>query len=69
MQIPDPKYLTWYQWANTVAGFNPEFGQYVTPHMPWQNYADSLTYLLPNTPRHNLYKSWEEWAVALKQAV
>lgn len=67
--IPDPSGLSWLQWANTVTGFNPHFGQYVSPDMAWQDYARSLTYLEPLAPRADWFASWQEWAIALKQAI
>ena len=67
--LPDPRGLTWSQWANTAAGFNPAFGQYVHPSMPWAEYGRALQYLIPATPRPDLFATWQEWARALKLSV
>ena len=69
MQLPDPFGLSWHQWATTAAGFNPSFGQYVNPDLDWPKYANSLTYLLPMTPRPDMFATWQDWAKALKLAV
>lgn len=69
MQLPDPTSLTWQEWAATATGYNPSFGQYVHPAMLWPDFANALIYLLPETPRPDGFKSWQEWAVALKLAV
>lgn len=67
--IPNPENLTWEQWANTVCGFNETFGQYVNPRMTWPKFAEALGYLIPQTPRPQLFRSWQAWACALQQVV
>lgn len=67
--LPDPRGLTWSQWANTTAGFNPTFGQYVNPAMPWGAYGMALLYLIPSAPRPDMFGTWQEWARALKLSV
>ena len=69
MTIPDPQGLTWEQWANTVAGFNPTFGQYVDPSMSWDDYAQALHYLIPQAPQSGFFETWQDWATALRQVV
>jgi hypothetical protein len=64
--IPDPEGLTWTAWASTVAGFNPTYSQVLHPQMGWHAFARRLAIITPQAPRDGLYKTWQEWAAALK---
>jgi len=67
--IPNPDNLSWQQWAMTVVGFNPAFGQYLHPSMTWKDFAGKLQYLVPQVPRSDLFSTWQHWASAVKQVL
>lgn len=67
--IPNPDNLSWQQWAMTVVGYNPVFGQYLHPSMEWQDFGRKLQYLVPQSPRPELFSSWQPWASAVKQVL
>ena len=66
--VPDPTYLTWEKWQETVVGFNPELGnQLFWQGMRWDEFARRLTLIEPKTPRPEFFKGdWRKWAAAVK---
>lgn len=67
--VPNPGNLSWSQWAQTVAGFNPTFGQYLHPAMEWQDFGRKLQYLVPQAPRPEVFNTWQGWATAVRQVL
>lgn len=67
MTIPDPTLMSWEIWAQTVVGYNPEISTQVSSQLPWQEFADYLTDMVPETPRASFFDDWRTWARALKQ--
>jgi hypothetical protein len=71
--LPDPRLIDWETWVDTVVGSNPgairiiDTGEMDDEGQPlgWREVADRLALLEPNTPRHDSFKSWREWAINL----
>ena len=69
MIIPDPEGSSWELWAAAVAGYNPELSTQVSSTLPWQEFANRLTLVVPQAPRGDFFEDWLPWARALKQTV
>ncbi len=69
MIIPDPEGSAWPRWASTLVGYNPELSTQVSWTLPWQEFGNRLTLVVPQTPRSSFFEDWQTWARALKQSV
>jgi hypothetical protein len=67
--IPYPEEVEWEWWAQTVVGFNPSLANQLDASMPWQEFGDRMTLVVPSAPRTDIFDSWQAWASALKLAV
>jgi len=67
--IPDPRLIDWMTWLDTLIAYNTrasrlmEIGTSVDDRdTGWRDIADRLALLEPNTPRHESFSDWREWA-------
>jgi hypothetical protein len=67
--LPDPSMMTWKDWVDTVAGFNPELLDWTNPNNDWIPFARQLCEAVTAAPQPDLFRSWQDWALALKQAL
>jgi len=61
--------LTWQAWADTVVGFNAACRNQVSADDAWEEFAQRLTLIEPNTPRPDFFDTWQAWAEALKRTL
>jgi hypothetical protein len=67
--IPDPNYIDWQGWADTVAGYNPGVLQAVDPELSWRDFAHQFCQVVEAAPHHDLFTDWQDWAAAVKLAL
>ena len=67
-QIPNPYNTPWDLWVDTLVGYNDSLRPNVSPDDPWEEVALRLSEFAPDTPRPEGFRSWQDWAAALKQA-
>jgi len=67
--LPDPFTMDWPGWAEVVAGYNPKLSGQVNPDDPWPDFARHLCLIIPEAPQPDAYAAWQDWAVAVKQAL
>lgn len=69
--LPNPHGMTWQDWVDSAVGLNGRLG---LPHLvdvnaPWQEFADQLALVVPDTPYGEDFDTWEDWADALRSAL
>jgi len=67
--LPDPYTMDWPQWADTVAGYNPELVEWVDPDDSWQDFARRFAEAVQEAPKPEGHSDWQSWALALKQVL
>jgi hypothetical protein len=67
-QVPHPFGIGWQDWVDTLIGFNDSIRPNVPPNLPWQEVAQRLAEFEPAVPRPDWFRTWQDWACALKQA-
>ena len=67
--IPHPDDTTWETWAQTVVGYNPVLINQLSWTLPWEEFGERLSLVVPEAPRTDTFDSWQAWASALKLAV
>jgi hypothetical protein len=67
-QIPNPYSTSWPAFVDTLIGFNPILLPNISPNEPWREVAERLTEYAPAAPAPDIFKTWQDWAAALKQA-
>lgn len=65
MIIPDPRGLTWQDWADTVVGFSPELRNKIDPDSDWRDFAETVSQYVGKVPRPDFFDSWQAWASAV----
>lgn len=67
-QIPNPYGTPWQMWVDVLIGFNPGLYPNVSPDESWGEVARRLTQYAEAAPQPDAFRTWQEWAAALKQA-
>jgi hypothetical protein len=67
--LPNPDYMDWQPWAETVTGYNPGLASEVDPELPWQDFARYFCEAVPAAPQPEGFDAWQDWASAVKLAL
>lgn len=67
--IPNPYFIPWRDWVDTLVGFNPDLYSTVDPNETWRTFAQRLCERVPEAPQPDLFRTWQEWAAGLKEAL
>jgi hypothetical protein len=69
--LPQPDFMDWEDWAQTVIGYNSRLGltRLMDENLPWEEFADWLCLSVPEAPRAAGFSDWREWAHALRRAL
>jgi hypothetical protein len=67
--FPDPQGMEWQDWVDTSMGLNPGLIGQLDPNLSWQEFGDRLSLPLADTPYAADFGSWQEWVLALRNAL
>jgi hypothetical protein len=67
--VPQPVLIGWRDWVDSVVGYNPGLIMQVSPDLSWQEFANRLAQVVPQTPDHRMFEDWRAWVEALRRAV
>lgn len=61
--IPDPRLITFHQWASTVIADN-RIGPLPADEADWRDWADGVRQVTVNAPSTIGFNHWRDWALA-----
>jgi len=69
--IPNPMVMEWDEWVEIAVGMNGRLGlpNLVAPEPDWRVFAERLAQHVPDTPYHDTFDDWRDWAAALRSAL
>jgi hypothetical protein len=67
--VPNPQYVDWDRWAETLIGYNDPLQNQLSLDLDWPDFAARLALIFPATPHPELFEDWRDWATALLQTL
>ena len=68
LNIPNPEYVDFGRWAETLLGFNEPLQNQLSVDLDWPDFASRLALLFPTTPHPELFDDWQSWVYGLLRA-
>lgn len=69
--IPSPMGMEWQEWVDIAVGMNGRLGlpNLVDPNEDWREFVERLSLHVPDTPYHDTFDDWRDWAMAMRSAL
>lgn len=64
--LPDPRGLTWQDWADTVVGYIPVLRTQLDPTEDWREFARRFNETIQSAPMPVSFATWQDWVMAVK---
>lgn len=67
--LPDPRFMEWKPWVDTVTGYNAGLFSEADENMEWHEFGDAFCRRFPQAPTPEGFEAWQDWAIAVKLAL
>jgi hypothetical protein len=69
--VVDPYTTEWQDWVDSTVGLNPRLGlpTLAATDLDWREFSERLSQFVPDTPYHEEFDDWRDWAAALRSSL